>query len=185
MSKHPLLERVRIALGIEEGKTEEVSKITFAAEATLADGTVISADAFEAGNPLFIVAADGTATPATPGDYETADLVITVDESGNISNVTPVTPAEEETKVEEAAVETAVDPEIATLLQAITDKLVSIEDRLTALEGKTSETAMAVEKFSKAPATVSARSIALKSIATEELTKTESRINFIKGMRKK
>ena len=98
MTANDAIQKIRVLLGVEE--TVEVAM----AAATLVDGTQVEVEGdFEVGKPLFVVTEEGN-IPAPAGVHQTTDnLLVTVDESGAISQIEEVAPeAQEEEKKEEA-----------------------------------------------------------------------------------
>lgn len=154
MAKEKLVKTLKIMLGME---TEEVIKF---AEATLKDGTKVSYDKLESGSILNIVDAEGQTAPATAGDYELEDgTIVTVDETGIITNIKPVeeVAAAEEPAAEEPAAEepTETDKRIKELedqiaeLKKIVDGLVGTQTQMKSDFAKQSER---VEEIANEPA---------------------------------
>lgn len=104
MSDNKILNKVRSLLGMEV-KLEQMK---------LTDGvSVLEADAFEAGNEVFIVTEDEQKIPLPVGEYELEDMrVLVVTEEGLIAEIKEAA-AEEEVQVEEPAAEVPVEEEMA------------------------------------------------------------------------
>jgi len=151
-----ILNKIRVALGMEVSPTE---KQTFAEVATLEDGTSVTADSFEVGKVLYIVDAEGNPTPATPDkQYMVNGMMITVDETGTITEVTDPAAPEAETPAEQMAAPEA-NPEIASLteqLAQVLDVLNTLAEKVKALEDANTSASQAMaslqEKFSSIPA---------------------------------
>lgn len=193
MSQNPILQRVRIALGLIEGTPDVLPEIPvveekpmeFAVEAILIDGvTKIAAETFEVGQPLFVIAEDGTATPAPEGVHETADLLITVDALGVITDVT--TKAAPAPEVETPEIETP-ETETETMmiaLESIVTELKALKDKMATMESQLCKTEANMEKFSKAPATEKITSISLKQVGKEETNTFEKKLEILKEIKK-
>jgi hypothetical protein len=133
------LNQIRVILGLE---------VKLASD-KLVDGTSIEAESFEPGFPLFVVAEDGTKTPAPMGTHETeSGLLIEVDAEGKIIS--------SETKTEEVA--DAPEGEVAVAAAA--------EDAIPA-----SETPAEIAKKEAAVTEAMKKVVmALESMATEMAT---------------
>lgn len=100
MNENKILNKVRSLLGMEV-KLEQMK---------LSDGvSVLEADAFEAGNEVFIVTEDEQKIPLPVGDYELEDMrILVVLEEGIIADVREAAEAEVEVEVEEPEAEAPV-----------------------------------------------------------------------------
>ena len=109
-----MLKEIKNLLGIElseevkeqEVTTEQVeaSSEVNLAQAKLENGTVLEAEAFEAGNEVFIVTEDEK-IPVPVGEYQMEDgMILVVSEEGMIAEI-----KEAEAEVEEEEVEAAAD----------------------------------------------------------------------------
>jgi len=97
MNATQAINKIRVLLGVEE----EVAPVAMAS-ATLVDGTEVSVEGdFEVGKSLSVITAEGP-IPAPAGVHQTTDnLLVTVDESGVITQIEEVAPeAQEEEKKE-------------------------------------------------------------------------------------
>lgn len=85
----------------------------------LKDGvTVLEAEAFEAGQPVFIVAENGDKVPAPIGDHELEDgRLLVIVEEGMIAEIKEA--MAEETKTEEAGVEMSKEDQFSELVKSI------------------------------------------------------------------
>lgn len=160
------LNQIRVVLGLE---------VKLASE-KLADGvTVVEAEEFVPGAELFVVAEDGTKTPAPAGEHVTeSGKKVVVDEAGKIVSIeeaeTESEGTEVEIKVEEAAVpvkmeEAPIDGSEATPVKdAVAEKIAEeimakvkmaieplIED-VAEMKSKMAEMESKYSKFAKAPA---------------------------------
>jgi len=169
MQKANVINRVKIALGLLKFE-----------EAVLVDGTKVSAESFEPGMALSVVAEDGTVSAAPEGVHETADLKITVDANGVITNVEPkvaevaaeeTAPVVDEVEMAEETEETMEEGEdkveielpiapgvIDAIIEALAPEMEMLKERCAKLEAKLEEMMPKVEevkedmsKFKKAP----------------------------------
>jgi hypothetical protein len=103
MNENKILNKVRTLLGMEV-KLEQMK---------LTDGvSVLEADAFEAGNEVFIVTEDEQKIPLPVGEYELEDMrILVVLEEGIIADVREAAEPEVEVEVEEPEVESGMPVE--------------------------------------------------------------------------
>ena len=101
MNENKILNKVRTLLGLEV-KLETMK---------LSDGvSTLEADAFEAGQPVFILTEDEQRIPLPVGEYELEDMrILVVIEEGVIAEVREAAEVEEEVEVEAPAVEEEVE----------------------------------------------------------------------------
>jgi hypothetical protein len=101
MNEKSILNKVRTLLGLEV-KLETMK---------LSDGvSMLEADAFEAGQPVFILTEDEQRIPVPVGEYELEDMrILVVIEEGVIADVREAAEVEEEVEVEAPAVEEEVE----------------------------------------------------------------------------
>ena len=101
MNEKSILNKVRTLLGLEV-KLETMK---------LSDGvSMLEADAFEAGQPVFILTEDEQRIPVPVGEYELEDMrILVVIEEGVIAEVREAAQVEEEVEVEAPAVEEEVE----------------------------------------------------------------------------
>ena len=101
MNENKILNKVRTLLGLEV-KLETMK---------LSDGvSTLEADAFEAGQPVFILTEDEQRIPVPVGEYELEDMrILVVIEEGVIAEVREAAEVEEEVEVEAPAVEEEVE----------------------------------------------------------------------------
>jgi len=151
-----MLKEIKNLLGIElseevkeqEVTTEQVeasSEINLA-QAKLENGTVLEAEAFEAGNEVFIITEDEK-IPVPVGEYQMEDgMILVVSEEGMIAEI-----KEAEAEVEEEEVEAAADyatkeelAEIRTMVEEI-KAMIKEKEEMAAVE----EEAQLKEELSK------------------------------------
>jgi hypothetical protein len=101
MNEKSILNKVRTLLGLEV-KLETMK---------LSDGvSMLEADAFEAGQPVFILTEDEQRIPVPVGEYELEDMrILVVIEEGVIAEIREAAQVEEEVEVEAPAVEEEVE----------------------------------------------------------------------------
>ena len=157
MTVNDAIGKLRVMLG---ATTEEVKEVveTKMAEAVLVDGTEVYTEGeLQAGAILFVRAGEGAdADPFAPqGAHETTDgLLITVGESGEITNVEEkgseetVSEAEESFEEEEEVIvkEKDFDVEgmlegIATMLEPYTEEIKELKEELSVLTSRFNEVA--------------------------------------------
>ena len=192
MSKHTnVINRVRIALGL----------VKFA-DAELLDGTKVTAESFEVGQLLSIVAEDGSLTPAPSGTHETADAYISVDANGIIVTIepktAPVAAAEVPAAMAEVEVSTEVDPAIVqavieALLPTLTemgDKISKMEAYMEKMEKMSSESITEVKEsvaaFAKSPGTtkISTKPSSLYEMAKDNTEGLGEKVARLKALTK-
>jgi hypothetical protein len=198
MSKtNDVLTRVKIALGLIEGDNGEGTPkedVAMAVEAVLIDGTKVAADALEVGNPLFIVAEDGSTTPAPEGVHETVDLKITVDASGVIAAIEPKVVVEEEMEDTGTGVGVTEEPEsegmakILMALESIVTEMTNMKQKMEEIEVKIGEQEEKVEAFSKAPGagriTNVSSNTSLFKFGKEEMSSFDKKLELLKEIKK-
>jgi hypothetical protein len=110
MNEKSILNKVRTLLGLEV-KLETM---------LLSDGvSMLEADAFEAGQPVFILTEDEQRIPVPVGEYELEDMrILVVIEEGVIAEVREAAEVEEEVEVEAPEVEEEVEAATETAPQA-------------------------------------------------------------------
>jgi len=151
-----MLKEIKNLLGIElseevkeqEVTTEQVeaSSEVNLAQAKLENGTVLEAEAFEAGNEVFIVTEDEK-VPVPVGEYQMEDgMILVVSEEGMIAEI-----KEAEAEVEEEEVEAAADyatkeelADIRTMVEEI-KAMIKEKEEMAAVE----EEAQLKEELSK------------------------------------
>ena len=110
MNEKSILNKVRTLLGLEV-KLETMK---------LSDGvSMLEADVFEAGQPVFILTEDEQRIPLPVGEYELEDMrILVVIEEGVIAEIREAAEVEEEVEVEAPAVEEEVEAATETAPQA-------------------------------------------------------------------
>jgi hypothetical protein len=187
-----VLNKVKIALGLMKFE-----------DAVLVDGTKVSAEAFEPGMLLSVIAEDGTVSAAPEGRHETADFFITTDANGLIVSVEPKvaveTPVEAAVEMEEE-IEVEVpgnlpapvaEEVVQAVIDAISPALEEMANEIASMKKKMEEIAPAVEKveedmnkFKKAPGAskITTGPANLHSFAKENVEDFGSKINRLKAM---
>ena len=106
MKENTILNRIASLLGM--------NKVELATMKLIDGVTVIEADAFEAGNDVTIVTADGTSVPLPVGEYELEDgNILVVAQEGIIAEIKAPTAEEEAPNAPGEAQEPATEPMMA------------------------------------------------------------------------
>jgi len=142
------------------------------ADAKLVDGTIVSADAFEPGNDLFILDEAGERVAAPDGEHTLEDGTKVVVKEGKIETIVKAEESGEMPKEEEMAVEVEVEPyieevpekekEIAVLKQMVDElmeKMKVMEEEMGKMKMSSNETSKTIadavvelsENFNKIP----------------------------------
>jgi len=184
------LNQIRVVLGME---------VKLASE-ELVDGTIVEAEAFEEGYPLFVKSEAGD-TPAPQGRHETkSGLIVEVDENGKIVSVEEKATEEledeevkEEVKVEaeeevSVEVETEEDSEVEDKVKEILEKIVmSVEEIATELADVKEKVQMMEQKYAKLakePAAKKYPTITNESFSSEEGSdKLEARVAALQKLK--
>jgi len=157
MTVNDAISKLRVMLGAATEEVKEVSK-TNMAEATLVDGVEVYTEGeLQAGAILFVRAGEGASEdPFAPeGKHETTDgLLITVGESGEITNVEEkgseesVSEAEESFEEEEEVIVKEKDFDVEGLLEGIagmlepyTEEIKELKEELSVLTSRFNEVA--------------------------------------------
>lgn len=157
------LNKIKVLLGMEETpqvdeatpqELEEAKEQLKFEEATLEDGTVISADAFEVGNAVFIVVEEEQ-QPLPVGEYALADgSLLVVEEEGVIADIKAADEEVEEV-VEEEVVEQSSDDSKEAIIQAIgvmenlLQEFNALKEEFASIKAEAQENAAKVEEFEK------------------------------------
>jgi len=141
-------------------------------DAKLVDGTIVSADAFEPGNDLFILDEAGERVAAPDGEHTLEDGTKVVVKEGKIETIVKAEESGEMPKEEEMAVEVEVEPyieevpekekEIAVLKQMVDElmeKMKVMEEEMGKMKMSSNETSKTIadavvelsENFNKIP----------------------------------
>jgi len=143
------------------------------ADAKLVDGTIVSAEAFEPGQDLFVIDEAGERTSAPDGEHTLEDGTKVVVKEGKIETIIKAENSEEEVKKEEEmAVEVEVEPYIeevpekedeVAILKAMIDQVMEkvkvMEEEMGKMKMSSQETSQTIadavvelsENFSKIP----------------------------------
>lgn len=154
----------------------------------LKDGiTVLEAESFEAGQPVFIIAENGEKIPAPIGDHELEDgMILVITEEGVIAEIKEMEVEEvEEVAVEEAEVEMSKEDQVAELLKSIvaamsievSKQIESIRTELTAQIAEVKTTQVEVKASTKAKPEV--KETSNKNV---KLTRNQKILNNLKNL---
>jgi len=163
------LNKIKVLLGMEETpqvdeatpqEMEEAKEQLKFEEAALEDGTIISADAFEVGNAVFIVVEEDQ-QPLPVGEYALADgSLLVVEEEGVIADI-KAADEEVEEEVEEVVeqseevVEQSSDDSKEAIIQAIgvmenlLQEFNALKEEFASIKAEAQENAAKVEEFEK------------------------------------
>jgi len=157
------LNKIKVLLGMEETpqvdeatpqEMEEAKEQLKFEEAALEDGTIISADAFEVGNAVFIVVEEDQ-QPLPVGEYALADgSLLVVEEEGVIADI-KAADEEVEEEVEEEVVEQSSDDSKEAIIQAIgvmenlLQEFNALKEEFASIKEEAKENAVKVEEFEK------------------------------------
>ena len=157
------LNKIKVLLGMEETpqidkatpqELEEATEQLKFEEAALEDGTIISADAFEVGNAVFIVIEEDQ-QPLPVGEYALADgSLLVVEEEGVIADIKAADEEVEEV-VEEEVVEQSSDDSKEAIIQAIgvmenlLQEFNALKEEFASIKEEAKENAVKVEEFEK------------------------------------
>lgn len=189
-----VITKVKVALGLMKFE-----------DAVLVDGTKVSAEVFEPGQLLSVVAEDGSVSAAPEGRHETADAFITTDANGIIVSVEPKPAVEEVAAQEEVAMEEEIEVEvpeaiaeapvaeevIQSVVDALTPALEAIAAEVEMLKKKMEEMVPSVDevkeemnKFKKAPGAskIATGPSSLHNFAKENVEDLGSKLTRLKAM---
>lgn len=107
------------------------SKQNFA-DVKLVDGTIVSAEAFEPGQDIFILDENGERIPAPNGEHEIEDGSKVIVSDGKIESIIKAEDSESEVEIEE---EMAIEVEIEPMIDEVPDK----EKEIAILKGMIEE----------------------------------------------
>ncbi len=156
MEAKEAITKIKVLLGLEPN---DLVKVQFA-ELTLVDGTTVKVDGEpEVGKALVVVTPEGE-IPAPEGKHQTtSDLLITVDATGTITEVTTVeaeTPSVEvevEMEKEEVKVEmTEADKKKVEMAEALVDTLLPYLETIDEMKKKMTQVETQLQKMSAEPA---------------------------------
>ena len=193
MTVNDAISKLRVMLG---AATEEVKEVveTKMAEATLVDGTEVYTEGeLQAGAILFVRAGEGASEdPFAPlGKHETTDgLLITVGESGEITNVEEksgeeesVSEAEESFEEEEEVIVKEKDFDVEGMLEGIATMLEPYRDEIKELK---EELSVLTSRFNEVADEPAAKKVAntFSQEAQKRATTAEARFERIVALRK-
>ena len=177
--------------------------------AKLQDGvTVVEYEKLEPGMPVFVVSEDGSVKTPAPEGYHTLEdgTVIKVDAQGVIAEITTEeaeatedeAPVAEEAVVEVAGEEVIDEPKIdvameESIIEKVTEKVAEqmkaifeaveeVAKEVSTVKEEMSAMKTKMEKFAKAPAAAAAPRVT--NITNEEFGALESKVEFLKSLRK-
>lgn len=182
------LNAIKIVLGLEVALES----------AKLVDGTVVEAEIFEPGYPLFITNPDGTKSPAPAGEHQLEDgTKVVVDEMGAISEILkPDAEAEVEEApeveievkaaevevVEEPVAETPVSEEFKSAIKSLALVVEEVAKEVAEIKTEMKSMKEKYEKFSATPAATRFPSTTNNSEnATNPLDAKIALLNELKG----
>lgn len=161
------LNKIKVLLGMEETpqideatpqEMEEAKEQLKFEEAALEDGTIISADAFEVGNAVFIVVEEDQ-QPLPVGEYALADgSLLVVEEEGVIADIKSadeeVEEVVEEEVVEQSAEEVQDDSKEAIIqaigvMENLLQEFNALKEEFASIKEEAKENAAKVEEFEK------------------------------------
>ena len=158
------LNKIKVLLGMEETpqveeatpqELEEAKEQLKFEDAALEDGTIISAEAFEVGNAVFIVVEEEQ-QPLPVGEYAMADgSLLVVEEEGIIAEIKAADEETEEEEVEEEVVEQSADNSKEAIIQAIgvmenlLQEFNALKEEFASIKAEAKENAAKVEEFEK------------------------------------
>jgi len=168
----------------------------------LIDGTILEAEEFEVGYPLFVINEDSTKSPAPFGTHETeSGKLIEVDEAGTIVSISE---KESEVETEDGKVEVEVEmesivgdvvPEVnveasgtpVMIQEALKDLVMAVESITKEVETIKEEMGKMREKyeaFSKTPGAAKAPRVLPSSEANSSTSLLEARIENLNQLKK-
>ena len=163
------LNKIKVLLGMEETpqveeatpqELEEAKEQLKFEDAALEDGTIISAEAFEVGNAVFIVVEEEQ-QPLPVGEYAMADgSLLVVEEEGIIADIKAADEETEEVEEEvveqsEEVVEQSADDSKEAIIQAIgvmenlLQEFNALKEEFASIKAEAKENAAKVEEFEK------------------------------------
>ena len=163
------LNKIKVLLGMEETpqveeatpqELEEAKEQLKFEDAALEDGTIISAEAFEVGNAVFIVVEEEQ-QPLPVGEYAMADgSLLVVEEEGIIAEIKGADEEAEEVEEEaveqsEEVVEQSTDDSKEAIIQAIgvmenlLQEFNALKEEFASIKAEAQENAAKVEEFEK------------------------------------
>lgn len=154
----PALSKHGVKLSVEETPEAAPAKVEMMAEEALEDGTIVYTPAPEMaeGVEVFVMDADGNATPVADGEYKLAKGATIVVAEGKIASISEAITEEPEVEVEveQEVAETYSKEQVEGLLKNI---ITEFETKLSATESKLSAAEAKITELSKAPAAVTVK----------------------------
>ena len=191
MNVNQVITKLKVMLGAEE----EVIEVKMA-EAELVDGTEVYTEGeLQAGAILFVRAGEGAdSDPFAPaGKHETTDgKIITVGESGEITNVEEasgeeesVEEAEETFEEEEIKVDVKEDFDMEGLIEAIGDMLKPQAEVIEELKKELSVLTERFEAVANEPAAPKVTTNTFKEVLEDKESKMAARLDMLRSLRQK
>jgi len=191
MNVNQVITKLKVMLGAEE----EVIEVKMA-EAELVDGTEVYTEGeLQAGAILFVRAGEGASEdPFAPaGKHETTDgKIITVGESGEITNVEEasgeeesVEEAEETFEEEEIKVDVKEDFDMEGLIEAIGDMLKPQAEVIEELKKELSVLTERFEAVANEPAAPKVTTNTFKEVLEDKESKMSARLDMLRSLRQK
>ncbi len=191
MNVNQVITKLKVMLGAEE----EVIIKEKMAEATLVDGQEVYTEGeLEAGAILFVRNGDGVSEDAFApnGMHETTDgKIITVGESGEITNVEEkgseetVEEAEESFEEEEVKVDVKEDFDMEGLVEAIAEMIKPQTEVIEELKKELSVLKERFEVVANEPAAAKVSKNTFKEVLADKETKTIARLEMLRALRQK
>jgi len=191
MNVNQVITKLKVMLGAEE----EVIEVKMA-EAELVDGTEVYTEGeLQAGAILFVRAGEGASEdPFAPaGKHETTDgKIITVGESGEITNVEEasgeeesVEEAEETFEEEEIKVDVKEDFDMEGLIEAIGDMIKPQAEVIEELKKELSVLTERFEAVANEPAAPKVTTNTFKEVLEDKESKMAARLDMLRSLRQK
>ena len=190
MNVNQVITKLKVMLGADEAILEVKM-----AEAELVDGTqVYSEGELQAGAILFVRAGEGASEdPFAPaGKHETTDgMIISVGESGEITNVEDkgseesVEEAEETFEEEEIKVDVKEDFDMESLVEAIAEMIKPQAEVIEELKKELSVLTERFEAVANEPAAPKVTTNTFKEVLAEKDSKMAARLTMLRSLRTK
>ena len=190
MNVNQVITKLKVMLGAEE----EVIIKEKMAEATLIDGTEVYTEGeLQAGAILYVRAGEGEADPTAPeGMHETTDgIIVSVGESGEITNVEEkgseetVEEAEESFEEEEVKVDVKEDFDMEGLVEAIAEMIKPQTEVIEELKKELSVLKERFEVVANEPAAAKVSKNTFKEVLADKESKTIARLELLRTLRQK
>lgn len=179
MNLQEVFKKIEMAFTPEVEETQEEVKVEMA-NMKLADGTMLEAEAFEAGQNVFLVDEEGNKVAAPVGEHNLEDgRVLVIVEEGVIAEIKEMPVAEEEAPEVEIEIEQAAEPEYVTK-EEFTAAVNELKDMMAAMMPKEEEMSAEVETAVEAEVEMSADEPAAKKVTAAPVEKKPDMVQFSK-----